>query len=93
MTTLRQGFYGKLEDTLNSERTVSLIALENSQLFMAAVLVSLPNIKVEPVVAMQNVGCFLRQLNLKQQRNAQMGLEGLSLKILCLILPSPYKQT
>ena len=22
-----------------------------------------------------------------------MGLEGLSLKILCLILPSPYKQT
>ena len=45
---------------------------------MAAVLVSLPNAKVEPVaiVAMQNVGCFLKQLNLKQWRNAQMGLEG-----------------
>ena len=55
------------EDTLNSERVVMLIACENSQIFMAAVLVSLPNAKVEPVaiVAMQSVGCFLRQLNLK----------------------------
>ena len=67
MTTIGQGFYGKLKVTLNSERTVSLIALENSQLFMAAVLVSLPNAKLEPVaiVAMQSVGRFLRQLNLK----------------------------
>ena len=53
---------------------------------MAAVLVSLPNAKAEPVaiVAMQSVGRFLRQTKFKIMKECTDGFRGTKLfKILC----------
>ena len=66
------------EGTLKSERMVKLIGSEKSQLFMAAVLVSLPNTKLEPVaiVATQNVGCRFQVTKFKITKECTNGFSG-----------------